>query len=126
MIALMVGLVVYILFVLLIAREGQIRKIGYGKAFVIALFLTPVVGWRRVEQSEVVRFPKNMQHQCKCCGTRFSIDAPWCPDCAVRGHRILVTYQVSLPRIIRSPGKVEEPVTLWERIIVVLGYRKSA
>ncbi len=89
-------IIAYLLAVFILSIIGGKREIGSAKAFIISLFLTPVVGIIYVSHSPrngIVYFER---YYCERCGLEFTEKSTYCPVCEKEG------YKIKLKKILRK------------------------
>lgn len=70
------------------AIEGNKRKIGATKSFIISLLLTPIIGFIVVFNSKKIMSYFVYQYKCSRCNYEFTEQQEYCPLCAKEGERI--------------------------------------
>ena len=68
-----------------IAMAAKDRHIGMFKAFIISIFLTPLIGYFFYANSKTRNYYYDYRYKCPICNYQFTENHPKCPFCAKEG-----------------------------------------
>ncbi len=80
--------IAYLILTVWLVIEGGKRKIGYVRSFIFSFFLTPLVGFAFVYNSDKKILYKVTYYKCSRCEFEFTEYHEKCPICAKEGFEI--------------------------------------
>lgn len=80
--------IVYVFLAISVARLGAYRACGGLKAFIVSVFLTPVIGLIYVFSFTGKNVLKITHYRCPSCNLEYTRKYKYCPSCAKEGRKV--------------------------------------
>lgn len=78
---------IYIFLVITIAKLGTYKTCGGFRAFMVSMFLTPIIGIIYVALSPIKSVLKIVHFRCHHCGLEYTTNHKYCPSCLKEGEK---------------------------------------
>jgi len=85
---LFIAAIVYIFLAISVARLGTYRACGGLRAFIISIFLSPVIGLIYVMSFSGRNVLKITHYRCPSCSLEYTSKYKYCPSCAKDGRKV--------------------------------------
>ena len=84
---LVIIIVIYLFLLATVSKLGTYKKCGGMKAFLVSLFLTPLIGIVYVAISPVKSVLKIIHYRCHHCNLEYTSKQKYCPACMKEGNK---------------------------------------